>query len=68
MNVAETGNTVSIEDILNNASKYGFKADINTHNKEDWTILHISANEGYYDIAKVVLENNEVDVNARTTN
>ena len=66
--MAETGNTVSIEDILNNASKYGFKADINTHNKEDWTILHISANEGYYDIATVVLGNNEVDVNARTTN
>ena len=66
LNAAETGNTDSVQDALNK-QKYGdFTADINTHNKEDWTTLHIAVNEGHYNIAQVVLDNN-VDVDAKTT-
>ena len=69
MDAAYTGNTKSIADALNK-EKYGqYAADINTHNKEDWTILHIAANEGHYNIAVVVLENNaDIDINAKTSN
>jgi ankyrin repeat protein len=46
-----------------NKDKYGdFAPDINCHNKEDWTTLHVAANEGHFGIAQVVLDNNgEVD-------
>lgn len=62
LNAAETGNTKSVVDILNK-QKYGaLAADINSHNKDDMTTLHIAVNEGHFNIAQVVLENNaEVD-------
>ena len=48
---AETGNTQSVADIVNK-EKYGeFAPDINSHNKEDWTTLHVAANEGHFGIA-----------------
>ncbi len=48
---AETGNTQSVADIVNK-EKYGeFAADINSLNKEDWTTLHVAANEGHFGIA-----------------
>lgn len=48
---AETGNTQSLADIVNK-DKYGdFAPDINCHNKEDWTTLHVAANEGHFGIA-----------------
>ena len=51
LNAAETGNTDSVQDALNKA-KYGkFAADVNSHNQEDWTTLHIAANEGHLNIA-----------------
>ena len=59
---AETGNTTSLADIMNK-DKYGDSApDINSHNKEDWTTLHVASNEGHLGIAQIVLDNNgEVD-------
>ena len=48
---AETGNTESVADIVNK-EKYGELApDINSHNKEEWTTLHVAANEGHLGIA-----------------
>ncbi|CDW74610.1 protein kinase domain containing protein [Stylonychia lemnae] len=65
IDAAETGNTDSVQDALNK-QKYGqFTADINSHNKEDWTTLHFAVSEGHFNIAQMVLENN-ADVNALT--
>lgn len=65
LNAAETGNTKSVVDAINK-QKYGaYAADINSHNKDDMTTLHIAVNEGHLNIAEVVLENN-ADVDAKT--
>ena len=42
LNAAETGNTPTMEGLINK------DVDINCHNKEDWTTLHIAVNEGHY--------------------
>ena len=51
MTAAEAGNTQKFVDALNK-QKYGLDAaDVNAHNKEDWTTLHIAVNEGHLNIA-----------------
>lgn len=63
---AETGNTSSVQEALNK-SKYGeYTADINYHNKEDWTPLHFAVSEGNFNIAEMLLKA-DADVNALTT-
>lgn len=65
LNAAETGNTDSVQDALNKA-KYGkFAANVNSHNQEDWTTLHIAANEGHLNIAQILIDNN-TNINAQT--
>ncbi len=48
---AETGNTGSLQDALSRQQNTGEQVDINCHNKEDWTTLHVAVNEGHYNIA-----------------
>jgi ankyrin repeat protein len=44
---AETGNTRCVEDILN-TKKYGDStADVNSRGQDNWSTLHLAANEGY---------------------
>jgi len=67
MMAAETGNTQCLEEILN-TRKHGMNAaDINFHSQDEWTPLHIVANEGHYHVANILLGNG-ADIEAKSSN
>jgi len=66
---AARDNNVSLLKDLLDSSKYGDTcAQVNAKGADDWTALHMSANEGATDVVKALLEYiSEVDVNAVST-